>query len=397
MTATPRVHEPLTETVLQDGFFAGELGDPWAHLAELRAKAPVSWNERGGYWVATQHAPVQQGSVNPERFCSKRGILVYEIGQTWDAPSTMMHTDPPEHTRYRQLIAPAFRPSRMRALEDRIRGHVSRLLDQIEPGAPVDIVEALNVPLPLLVICELLGVPWADWERFFEFSEVSIPGALDISEEERQAIRTSMIGYLREAVQSKAGTGAEDVFGMLSDAGLSNEEIRMFAVQLLVAGNETVRNTLTAGLGAFADHPEQWQRLRADRSLLGSAIEEVLRWATPVIYFMRTAVDDTEFFGAEIAAGDPVVMLYSSADRDEHAFGPTAGEFDIGRSPNPHVAFGFGAHYCVGAALARQEIAAVLDGMLDRYASIERAAAPVYSRSSIIHGTKRAELVLTPA
>ena len=231
------------------------------------------------------------------------------------------------------------------------------------------------MPLPLLVICELLGVPWADWARFFEFSEVSIPGALDITEDERQAVRTSMIAYLREAVQAKAGTGAEDVFGMLSDAGLSNEEIRMFAVQLLVAGNETVRNTLTAGLGAFADHPEQWQRLRADRSLLGPAIEEVLRWSTPVIYFMRTAVDDTEFFGAAIAAGDPVVMLYSSADRDEIAFGPTAAEFDIGRSPNPHVSFGFGAHYCVGAALARQEIAAVLNGMLDRYPSIERAGA----------------------
>jgi cytochrome P450 len=392
-----RVHEPLTEAVLQDGFFAGEMGDPWAHLAELRAKAPISWNEQGGYWVAAQHGPVQQGSVNPERFCSKKGILVYEIGQSWDAPSTMMHTDPPEHTRYRQLIAPAFRPSAMRALEERIRGHVARLLDPIEPGKPVDIVEALNVPLPLLVICELLGVPWSEWERFFEFSEVSIPGALDISEEERMAIRVSMIAYLRETVQAKTGTGSEDVFGMLSDAGLSNEEIRMFAVQLLVAGNETVRNTLSAGLGAFADNPDQWQRLREDRSLLGTTIEEILRWATPVIYFMRTAVDDIEFFGADIKADDPVVMLYLSADRDDDVFGGTAAQFDIGRSPNPHVGFGFGTHYCVGAALARQEISAVLNGMLDRYRSIERASEPVYSRSSIIWGTKRAELVLHPA
>jgi cytochrome P450 len=389
----PALHAELTDPLMREGLFVD--GDPFALYARLRREAPVARNDAMGYWALSRHADVVEVSRSPERFCSGKGILTFEIGVEYPSPPTMMHTDPPEHTRYRQLIAPAFRPSRMRALEERIRDHVTRLLDQVEPGSPVDIVEALNVPLPLLVICELLGVPWADWQRFFEFSEVSIPGALDITEDERQAVRTSMIAYLREAVQAKAGTGAEDVFGMLSDAGLSNEEIRMFAVQLLVAGNETVRNTLTAGLGAFADHPEQWQRLRADRSLLGTAIEEVLRWSTPVIYFMRTAVDDTEFFGAEIAAGDPVVMLYSSADRDEIAFGPTAAEFDIARSPNPHVSFGFGAHYCVGAALARQEIAAVLNGMLDRYAGIERAAAPVYSRSSIIHGTKRAELLLT--
>jgi len=187
------------------------------------------------------------------------------------------------------------------------------------------------------------------------------------------------------------------VFSILAAAGLTDFEIAMFAVQLLTAGNETVRNTMSAGLVALAQHPDQWQRLRADRSLIGSAAEEMLRWSSSVIYFMRTAVADTELGNAHIAAGEHVVLHYASANRDESVFGPTAHQFDIARSPNPHLAFGFGTHYCIGAALARQEIAVVLNEALDRYESIELLGNVQRTRSSIIAGIGKAEFALTPA
>ena len=383
--------------MLVEGFFAGDHGvDPWAHLSELRARGPVVWNDVGGWWLATHHAPVQEASVDPARFCSGEGILVFEIGTTYPSPPTMMHTDPPEHTRYRQLVAPAFRPSAMRAIEPRLAAHAARLLDAVATGEPVDVVEQLAVPYPLLVICELLGVPWEDWERFYLWSEISIPGATAHTAAERQALQAEMIRYLVAAVAEKREHSADDVFSLLAAAGLSELEVSMFAVQLLAAGNETVRNTLSAGLAAFAEHPGEWRRLRADRSLLPTAVEEILRWATPVIYFMRTAVADTSLGGADIAAGEHVVLLYASANRDEAEFGPSAAGFDIGRSPNHHVAFGFGAHYCIGAALARREITAVLDVMLDRFERIEPAGPVERTRSPVIAGIRRAPLTLVP-
>ncbi|CAB4863513.1 unannotated protein [freshwater metagenome] len=396
MTASTRRHEPLTEAVLADGFFAGEIvEEPWQHLAQLRAAGPVSWNEGGGYWVASHHREVQQASVDPTRFCSGQGILTFEIGHTYPSPPTMMHTDPPDHTRYRALVAPAFRPSAMKALHPHLVGHARRLLDSL--GDTIDIVHDFTVPFPLLVICELLGVPADEWEKFYLWSEVSVPGASDHTPEQRLAIQGEMIGYLLGVVAQKKMHPGDDVFSLLAAAGLTDFEIAMFAVQLLTAGNETVRNTMSSGIIELARDPDQWQRLRADRSLIPLAAEEMLRWSSSVIYFMRTAVEDTDLGGTTIAAGDHVVLLYASANRDEAVFGPTAAQFDIARSPNPHLAFGFGAHYCIGASLARQEIGVVLNEMLDRYSSIELVGDVQRTRSSIIAGIQKATLALTPS
>lgn len=392
-------HEPLTEAVLTEGFFAGHLpgtigGDPWEHLARLRAIGPLAWNGTGGYWVVSHHREVQQASTDPTRFCSRQGILTFEIGHTYPSPPTMMHTDPPDHTRYRGLVAPAFRPSAMRALQPRLEAHVRRLLDSIPNDQAVDIVHHLTMPFPLLVICELLGVPAQEWEKFYLWSEISIPGATDHTAEERLVIQAEMVGYLLAAVAAKKADAGDDVFSLLAAAGLTDFEIAMFAVQLLTAGNETVRNTMSSGLVALANDPEQWQRLRNDRSLVPLAAEEMLRWSSSVIYFMRTAVHDTELGGTLLSAGDHVALVYASANRDEAVFGPTAGQFDIGRSPNPHLAFGFGTHYCIGAALAREEISVVLNEMLDRY-SVLRPAGPVErTKSAIIAGIHRADLAV---
>lgn len=398
-TTDRKQHEPLTEAVLTEGFFNGSLAgvlddDPWQHLAQLRAAGPLSWNETGGYWIASHHNEVQKASTDPGRFCSHQGILTFEIDHSYPSPPTMMHTDPPDHTRYRGLVASAFRPSAMKAMQPRMVSHVRRLLDSLPHGEPLDIVHGLTVPFPLLVICELLGVPPDEWEKFYLWSEISIPGATEHTAEERLALQAEMIGYLLAAVADKKIKPGDDVFSVLAAAGLSDFEIAMFAVQLLIAGNETVRNTMSAGLIALAGEPGQWQRLRDDRSLVPLAAEEMLRWASSVIYFMRTAVDDAELGGTRLSAGDHVVLLYASANRDQAVFGPTADQFDIARSPNPHLAFGFGTHFCIGAALARQEISVVLGEMLDRYASIQLAGPVERTKSSIIAGINSAKVSL---
>ena len=187
---------------------------------------------------------------------------------------------------------------------------------------------------------------------------------------------------------------ADDVASMLATTVLDGDslddgELGMFLIQLLVAGNETTRHAVSGGIAALAEHPEQWERLRADRSLVPTAVDEVLRWTTPVISFLRTATVDTVLGGTEVAAGDPLLLLYASADRDEEVFGPDAGRFDVGRSPNPHLAFGFGTHFCLGAALARLELAVVLEGLLDRFDTVEPAGPVERTGSPVIAGLRR--------
>lgn len=171
---------------------------------------------------------------------------------------------------------------------------------------------------------------------------------------------------------------------------LTDDELGMFLIQLLVAGNETSRHAISGGIVALAEHPDQWDRLRSDRTLVPSAVEEVLRWTTPVTSFLRTATTDTALGGTEVAAGDPVLLLYAAANRDEAAFGANAADFDLGRSPNHHLAFGFGHHFCLGAALARAEIAVVLEGLLDRFTTLEPAGAVERTGSSVIAGIRHA-------
>jgi cytochrome P450 len=309
----------------------------------------------------------------------------------------MMHSDPPVHTRYRRLVQPAFKPSVVRGLEPVIRARTAALVDLIEDGAATDIVSVLSVPLPLQVISEILGVPDDEWERCYEWSEAVIPGATDWPEERRNQLMADMVGYLVGAAKDRRARPRDDVLTQLAQVDLdgerlSDDELGMFLVQLLVAGNETTRDLISSGLLGFADHPGQWERLRAERSLVPTAVEEMLRWSTPVVSFMRTATRDTEVGGIPVAEGEPVLMLFASANRDEDAFGPSASAFDVGRDPNPHLAFGQGNHFCLGAALARLEGRVVLDELLDRFAGIERVGAVERSPSSVVTGIRRAEL-----
>jgi cytochrome P450 len=211
-----------------------------------------------------------------------------------------------------------------------------------------------------------------------------------------------MVGYLVGAAKDRRARPRHDVLTQLAQVEidgerLSDDELGMFLVQLLVAGNETTRDLISSGLLAFADHPGEWARVRADRSLVPGAVEEMLRWSSPVVSFLRTATRPTEVRGVAIAEGEPVLMLFASANRDEDAFGPSAGVFDVGRQPNPHLAFGQGSHFCLGAALARLEGRVVLDELLERFSDVERAGDVERSPSSVVTGIRRAELRFTTA
>jgi cytochrome P450 len=400
-SVTERAHNPLTERLDEDAFYAG---DPFPLFAQLRREAPVAWNGKKGFWALTKHADVLVVSKDPERFCSGKGILPLEIGIEYPSPPTMMHTDPPAHTRYRKLVQPGFSPSRMRALEKRVRERAGELVSKIEPGTPIDFVPEIAVPFPLFIIAELLGIPESDWERFYLWSEAGIPGEKDWGPDEDMRLMAEMDAYLLAATKARRGVAdaenAPDVVSVLANVEIDGEqltdaEIAMFLGQLLIAGNETTRNTVSGGVYALAEHPEQWNRLVADRALVEPATEEMLRWTTPVIAFMRTATRDTEIRDTAISAGDPVLMVYAAANRDEDEFGPTADQFDIGRDPNHHVAFGFGTHFCLGAALARIEVRAILDALLDRFTMLEPAGPAERSRSAIIAGIKRAPVVFS--
>ena len=382
----PGTHEPLTDALHEPGFYAR---DPHSHLARLRAEAPVAWNDTLGYWALSRYAECHEVSTEPARFCSKKGILTLEIGLEYDSPPTMMHTDPPEHTAYRKQVQPAFKPSLMKALVPVAKGRLLDLTDGIHADEPVDFVPQVSVPFPLRIISDLLGLPEDDFDTFFYWSEVST-GAVPVSQEERDKYQADMRAYFLEVIARKRVEPGEDLISALVAEDLTDDELHMFLNQLLVAGNETTRNTISGGIWALAEHPEQWQRLVDDPSLVPSAVEEILRWTTAVIAFMRTATADTTLGGVDIAEGDHTLMIYSSANRDEAQFGPTAGQFDIGRSPNHHLAFGFGAHFCIGAALARLEVQLVLEELLARFRTLEPAGEVAYSPSDIIAGVTAA-------
>jgi cytochrome P450 len=388
-------HEPLTDPLVEDAFYAG---NAFPQYARLRDEAPVAWNDTKGFWAVSRWDDVMAVSTDPETFCSGRGILVMEIGATYESPPTMMHTDPPEHTVYRKLVQPGFAPGRMRALETDVRRRAKLLVDEIEPGRPGDFVETVAVPFPLYIISALLGMPDEDWQRFFEWSEAVIPGATDWSEEKRAELQADMHEALLATTVARRADPRDDLISVLAQVEiegrrLSDAELTMFLVQLLVAGNETTRNMVSGGLVALADRPAAWEQLRRDPSLVPTAVEEMLRWTTPVVSFMRTATRDAELGGRAIREGEPVLMLYASANRDERQFGSTADRFVIGREPNHHVAFGFGTHFCIGATLARIEARQLLEELLDRFETVEPAGEVERSHSAVIAGVKHAPLV----
>ncbi len=376
------------------------LGNPQSLYATLRREAPITWVEEPGFWALSTHALVTKASLHPEDFCSRRGILVGEIGTTYDFPPTMMHTDAPEHTRYRRLVQPGFKPSMIKQLRSQVEAVATRLLDQLPIGEDVDIVEALSVPFPLQVIAEILGADIDEWQTFFRWSEAAIPDVLELSPEERVATQLEMWNYLISLAEDRRKDPRDDLVSAIAMATidgdpLSETELAMFLIQLLVAGNETTRNLISGGLVALAERKDQWKLIVDHDEVLPTAVDEMLRWTTPVTSFLRTATGRAELGGQVIEEGDPVLLVYASANFDEAVFGESADQFDVTRSPNPQVSFGVGNHFCLGAALARMEADVILRGLRQRATSLQLIGDVERSPSSIINGVRHATLHLT--
>lgn len=388
---------PLARPLTDPAFYAG---DPFPHFARLRAEAPVAWNDDLGFWAVSRHADVLAVSKDAATFCSGKGVLLRDIGvQLPEQPGALLYVDPPEHTRYRGLVQPAFSPSRIRAMEGAIRARLRTMLDRIAPAEPVDVVPELAVPFPLLVIADLLGVPESDWPRFERWTDALIALATEETAENVE-IATEMAVYFLDVIAQRRAHPQDDLVSFLANVEIEGDrlddgELMMFCGQLLVAGNETTRNLVSGGIAALGDAPDQWARLHADRSLIPVAVEELLRWTTPVAAFCRTATVDTHVGEQAVAAGEALQLLYASANRDDAVFGATADRLDVGRDPNPQLAFGFGTHFCIGAALARLEGRVVLEELLDRFTRIEPAGPVVRLHSTVIAGLTSVPVTFT--
>ena len=372
--------------------------DPYPTFARLRAETPVHWHDDAQLWTVARHDDVMRISRDPITFCSGKGVLPADRQREVNADASILFLDPPDHQRHRKLVSPAFTPRRLSALEARVRELARALLEEVEPGKAVDFAPAVAVPLPMLVIADMLGVPAEDHDRFKLWSDAMIDAATEPKEETYQ-LAFELWEYFEKIIEQRRVDPADDLVSVIAhaevdDVPLNNAELNGFCMTLLVAGNETTRNLITGGIEALIQHPDQLQRLVADRTLIPSAVEEMLRWVTPVMNFARTATTDVELRDQKIREGQMVFMLYGAANRDPEVFGPSADVFDVGRQPNPHVAFGFGEHYCMGASLARLEARILFDELLQRFSTVELAGQPERLRSSLMRGLVKIPVTL---
>ncbi len=357
-------------------------------LAGLRRECPVAWQESVGSWVVTGHEAIVEISRDPDRFCSRLGVLPNDRGRLVAASDSILYLDPPVHSTYRKLVSRAFTPRRVNGLEPRIRALAVGLLDAVDPGSPVDAVDALTAPLPLDVIAELLGVPRGDRGDFRIWSDAVMAAATELTDEVA-ALAFELFLYFDRHLDARTAEPADDLLTALVTAEVEGQQLTRqeqlgFCMTLLVAGNETTRSLLSGGLVALAEHPEQRAALAADPSLIPAAVEEMLRWVTPIMAMSRTATGDTTVGAQPVAGDDYLVMVYGAGNRDEAVFGESADRFDISRSPNPHLAFGFGEHFCIGASLARLEARVFFSELLARWPMYEIVGEPVRTPSTLL-------------
>jgi len=392
-------------------------GVPHDWFTELRREAPVFWHEgdpsfdgpqggAGPFWCVTGYDDVVTVNRDNATFSSSEKLVFM-----WDPDEAnlehqrllMLNMDPPLHTRYRRLINKGFTPRMVSELESTMRKRTIDIIDRVADRGECDFVVDVASELPLQVIADLMGVPQDDRHKLFDWSNQMI-GAEDpeygITEEITQNASMELYAFANTLAALKRADPKDDLISILTQSEVDGErlseiELDLFFLLLTVAGNETTRNLISHGMVALLEHPEELEKVRANRALLPGAVEEMLRWASPVMHFRRTATRDVELGGQQIKAGDKVVIWYISANRDEHAFQEPF-TFDVERSPNEHVAFGGGGpHFCLGANLARMEIQVMFDVVLDRLDDIEMTAPPARLRSNFINGLKHVPLTFT--
>ena len=376
-----------------------------AALTHLRADAPVSWVEVPDYrpfWAITKHADVMDIERNNMLFTNwPRPVLTTAEGDELQAAAgvrTLIHLDDPQHRVVRAIGADWFRPKAMRALKMRVDELAKSYVDKMMAVGPeCDFVQEVAVNYPLFVIMSLLGIPESDFPRMLKLTQ-ELFGSDDSefkrgsSNEDQLPALLDMFGYFNGVTGSRREHPTEDLASAIANARIDGEplsDIDTVSYYLIVAtaGHDTTSATISGGLHGLVENPDQLHRLRDDLALMPLATEEMIRWVTPVKAFMRTAAEDTTVRGVPIAAGDSVLLSYVSANRDEDVFEDPF-RFDVGRDPNKHVAFGYGVHFCLGAALARMEVNSFFSELLPRLKSIELTGDPEYVATTFVGGLK---------
>ena len=384
----------MTNPLHSPAFYAG---DPYPLYRELRDSDPVCWNDVNGFWALLKYEDVRFASTNPALFSSAKGITVPD--PTIDNPvldGSLIFTDPPRHRQLRKLINSGFTRRQVSVLEPKLRVFARAALDAIDPANGIEFAEQVAAPLPTRMIAELLGAPDQDWEQFRAWSDATVGMDDPDVELDTYAALGQLYEYFAELIAQRRNTSrsGEDMLSILVDAEvdgvrLSDEDLLQFCLLLLVAGNETTRNLIALGTLALIEHPEQFRLLREHPELLPSAVEELLRFTSPVANMSRCATRDVEIRGRLIRKGQFVTMLYGSANRDEEVFGATAEQLDVTRNPNPHLTFGCGEHSCLGAQLARLEARVLFEELMARFESIDLTGEVTRMKATMVPGVRQ--------
>ncbi len=385
-------------------------GYPHPEWALLRREAPVFWYDRvtntDPFWAITRHADIVTLSKQPRRFVIQPRLAVFpDLTPPEGEPEArhLLNMDPPEHGRYRKLVSAYFTPRTVLRLEPGTEQIARELVDEMYHDGEesvIDFVEKVSAVLPIAVIADMLGVPRSDWKQLFRWTNETIgatdpeyqkPGATVT--ETTEAARHALFEYFLRLVEKRRAEPKDDIVSVLANSELDGKplaprELLSYYFLLVVAGNETTRNATTGGLMALVENPGELDKLRRDPSLVDSAVEEIVRWTTPVIQFTRTATEDFELRGQKIRTGQSVCLFYPSANRDEEVFEHPF-EFRVDRKPNDHLGFGIGEHVCLGANLARLELRVIFKHLARRLVSVELAGKPERLRSSFVGGIKR--------
>lgn len=392
----------------------------------LRAHEPMSFHpgptvqpENPGFWSVVLHEDLARVHRDWETFSSEGadgpgsatgGDAIRDMTRADGVGSMMIVTDPPRHTAYRKLVNRGFTPAAVRPLEARLREVVRAAIAAVADRGACDFVQDLAAAVPLQAIGELLGVPVEERPALIEWTNGMVSPRGDTPQEVHDSMmdaKAQLLAYAASLAGRKRRSPEADLASRLllgevsladgSTHRLSDTEFELFLFLLIFGGNETTRSAVSAGILAFSEHPDQWARLLADRSLVPTAVEEILRYTSPVASMRRTVTGPVTLRGVDLDHGDRVVVWYPAANRDERVFGPTAEAFDVGRAPGDHQAFGAGGpHFCLGAWLARLELRLMLEELLDRLPDLHVAGPPVWARSNLILGPVHLPVAYSP-
>ncbi len=374
----------------------------------MRRHSPIHWDEKNELWILTRYADVVHASRHPQIFCSGKGVRPNS-----DQRFSIVSMDEPRHGQLRRLVNQGFTPRMVSVLQPRVEAVVKESIDAIAPNGRCDFVRDIAVDLPLMMIAEMLGIHPDDRGKFHGWSDTMIAAGSDNPSPE---VMNAAVGafhefaqYLTTIFEDRRRQPKEDLVSVLiaaQDSGIlaadqetmSNDELLMFMTLLLVAGNETTRNAMSGGMIALMENPAERAKLIANPALIPIAVEEIVRWVSPVINFKRTVTQDTELAGTKMREGDQVVLVYPAANRDEEHF-EDALRFKVDRDPNDHIGFGIGNHFCLGANLARLELRVMFSELMRRVPDMELEAggAPVFAASSFVRGITELPVVFTPA